>query len=131
MSDPGVTYYGQGEEPDTEYIRGELDSALDRALNGGRKYSEGGIVGPIKAYRNTREEKKPDNVNSPPHYIFPGGVETIHLSRHLTSNGGQAVQYIARATRLDGNIKGDPVEDLEKAIVFLQDEVERLRDDPL
>lgn len=67
-----------------------------------------------------------DMVNRPSHYIFPGGVETINLSRHLTSNGGQAVQYIARATRLDGNVKGSPVEDLRKAIVFLNDEIERL-----
>ena len=72
------------------------------------------------------EDKMSDMVHQPSHYIFPGGVEVIQLSRHLTSNGGQAIQYVARATRLDGNVKGDPVEDLEKAVVFLQDEIERL-----
>lgn len=84
-----------------------------------------------KALLGPRELKKelwgePDMVYQPSHYIFPGGVEVIQLSRHLTSNGGQAIQYVARATRLDGNVKGDPIEDLEKAIVFLQDEIERL-----
>lgn len=65
-----------------------------------------------------------DAIN-PNHYLFPNGVEVIHLSRYLTSNAGQAVQYIARSSRLDGQIKDDPVQDLRKAIRFLEDEVAR------
>ena len=62
----------------------------------------------------------------PDHYKFPGGVEVRHISAHLTSFGGQAVQYICRATRLDGRNKGNPVEDIDKAITLLQWERDRL-----
>lgn len=66
-----------------------------------------------------------DNVN-PNHYKFPSGAEVKDISGHLTSFGGQALQYIARATRLDGNNKGESVEDLKKALRFVQWEIERL-----
>lgn len=66
-----------------------------------------------------------DNVN-PTHYKFPGGAEVKDISGHLTSFGGQALQYIARATRLDGNNKGEAVEDLKKAARFVQWEIERM-----
>lgn len=66
---------------------------------------------------------------SPDHYKFPGGMEVIDISEHLTSNGGQVVQYVARATRLDGHIKGNALEDLKKALFFLQREIERLERD--
>lgn len=67
-----------------------------------------------------------DNVNAPSYYVMPDGTETISLTRWLTSNGGQAVQYIARATRSDGVFKGSRVEDLRKSIVFIQNEIDRL-----
>lgn len=67
-----------------------------------------------------------DAVVSPNYYLFPSGVEVRHISSYLTSNGGQALQYIARSTRLDGNNKGDQVENLRKAIMFCEFEIERL-----
>lgn len=71
------------------------------------------------------EESVADAI-SPSVYQFPNGVEVRDISAHLTSFGGQAVQYIARATRLDGVVKGLPVQDLKKAIQLLEWEVERL-----
>lgn len=65
---------------------------------------------------------------SPNHYRFPGGAEVIQISEHLTSNGGQAVQYVARATRFDGQIKGNAIEDLEKSLFFIQREIDRLKE---
>lgn len=62
----------------------------------------------------------------PEHYAFPGGVRVHQISGHLTSFGGQALQYIARSTRLDGNNKGDTAENLRKAIRFLELEIERV-----
>ena len=62
------------------------------------------------------------------YYRFPGGFEVLDISRHLTSNAGQALQYIARSSRLDGNNKGDTVGDLCKAIDFLRDEIGQLSD---
>ncbi|MEU2002028.1 hypothetical protein ACH47B_13135 [Rhodococcus sp. NPDC019627] len=63
---------------------------------------------------------------SPNHYQFPNGAEVIHISEWLTSNAGQAVQYIARSCRLDGRNKGNTIEDLRKSLVFVQREIERL-----
>lgn len=64
------------------------------------------------------------------YYKF-GGVQVIDISRHLTGNGAQALQYVARACRLDGNNKGatfTQIEDLEKARDFIDNEIERLRE---
>lgn len=59
------------------------------------------------------------------YYKF-GDVQVLDISRHLTSNAGQALQYIARSSRLDGSNKGDTAGDLRKAIDFLEDELERV-----
>ena len=72
-----------------------------------------------------QEGGKPDATN-PSYYHFPGGVEVIQISEHLSANGAQAFQYIARATRTDGKVKGDPLEDLEKASWFIEREKARL-----
>ena len=63
----------------------------------------------------------------PDHYKFPGGAEVIHISQWLTANAGQALQYIARSSRIDGKNKGNAVEDIQKAIKFLTFELERLK----
>lgn len=74
-------------------------------------------------------EEAPETENnqlSPNVYQFPNGVEVKDISAHLSSFGGQAVQYIARATRLDGVVKGLPIQDLYKAIELLKWEAERM-----
>lgn len=63
---------------------------------------------------------------SPSHYAFPGGAEVIDISQWLTSNAAQALQYLARSSRIDGKNKGDTVEDLRKAKVFIDFELKRL-----
>lgn len=60
-----------------------------------------------------------------PYYQF-GKVQVKDISQHLTSLGGQALQYVARSTRLDGNNKGEQVKDLKKAIDLIRWEIERL-----
>lgn len=64
----------------------------------------------------------------PDHYKFPGGAEVIHISQWLTANSSQALQYIARSSRIDGKNKGDASEDIRKAITFLEFELKRLED---
>lgn len=67
-----------------------------------------------------------DAIN-PNHYQgFSNGAEVIDISENLTSNAGQALQYIARSCRLDGQIKDDPVQDISKAIWFLDRELARI-----
>lgn len=66
---------------------------------------------------------KHDPVNHPKHYTtHPSGVECITITRHMTFNLGNAIKYIWRC-----GDKGKPIEDLEKAIWYLQDEIKRLR----
>lgn len=63
-----------------------------------------------------------DTVNRPPHYRgHPSGIECIEVTRHMNFNRGNAIKYIWRA-----GAKGDEVEDLKKAIWYLQDEIGRL-----
>lgn len=72
------------------------------------------------------EPEVEDPVNSPSYYVMPNGVSVSDISQWLTSAGAQAVQYIARGTRIDGLVKGDPVEDIDKAMFWLNIERERL-----
>lgn len=68
-----------------------------------------------------------DSVTSPAYYKFPE-AEVVQISGHLYPNAAQALQYIARTSRIDGVNKHDGVEgdeDLEKAIKFLEFELER------
>lgn len=63
------------------------------------------------------------------YYKF-GDTQVWDISRHLTGNAAQAVQYIARSCRLDGlNKHADlekRIEDLGKARDMLLDEIWRL-----
>ena len=64
-----------------------------------------------------------DMVNHPPHYTnHPSGIEAIQVTRHMNFNLGNAIKYIWRAGQ-----KGDAIQDLQKAIFYLQDEIERLK----
>lgn len=68
-------------------------------------------------------EKIPDPTN-PAHYReFP--VEVIQIVRHLNFNRGNAVKYVCRAGRKNLT-EGQEVEDLKKAIWYLEDEIQRL-----
>ena len=78
------------------------------------------------AYSKDLELVTEADPTSPSHYAFPGGAEVIDISQWLTSNAAQAVQYIARSSRIDGKNKGDTVEDLRKAQVFIDFELKRL-----
>jgi len=83
-----------------------------------------------EAIRSTT--KKPDAIN-PNYYILPNGRELQELSGWLTSNGGQAVQYVFRSSRIDGIFKQDTtegrIEDLDKAIKDCEMEIARLKGD--
>lgn len=70
------------------------------------------------------DSKRPDAVDHPPHYnAHPSGVECITIVRHLNFNVGNAMKYLWRAGIKDEDTK---IEDLQKAIWYLQDEIERL-----
>lgn len=63
-----------------------------------------------------------DPVNNPAHYTnHPSGIECIQVTEHMNFNRGNAVKYIWRC-----GDKGEPVEDLRKAIWYLEREIARL-----
>ena len=62
-----------------------------------------------------------DNVNNPNHYTsHPSGIECIDITRHMNFNLGNAFKYIWRA-----DLKNNAIEDLEKAVWYLQDEIKK------
>jgi len=65
-----------------------------------------------------------DQVNHPPHYTSdPSGVECIQITRHRNFNIGNAFKYLWRAGLKD---ETKTIQDLEKAIFYIQDEIKRL-----
>jgi len=64
-----------------------------------------------------------DNVNHPPHYKA-GGIETIDFieAKSLNYNLGNVIKYITRA-----DLKGNKLEDLQKAQWYLNREVQTMR----
>lgn len=66
-------------------------------------------------------------VYSPKHYTsHPSGIECIDITRHMNFNLGNAVKYLWRNGLKDGQ---PAVQDLEKAIWYIQDEIIRMEND--
>jgi hypothetical protein len=64
---------------------------------------------------------KKDVVNHPPHYTaHPSGVECIQVTEHMNFCLGNAVKYIWRA-----DLKDNAIEDLKKAVWYVNREIER------
>lgn len=63
-----------------------------------------------------------ETVDHPNHYnYFP--VECIEIAERMNFNQGSALKYLWRCGRKPGT---DPVEDLQKAIWYLQREIQRI-----
>lgn len=66
-----------------------------------------------------------DMVNHPSHYTsHPSGIEAIEVTRHMNFNTGNAIKYLWRA-----GIKNEDahIQDLEKALFYVKDEIRRLQ----
>ena len=62
-----------------------------------------------------------DTVNHPPHYTaHPSGVECIQVTEHMNFCLGNAIKYLWRA-----DLKHDAIEDLKKAVWYVNREIER------
>lgn len=70
------------------------------------------------------ELDKPDPVNRPSHYTRFKGIEVIQLTEQLNFCRGNAVKYIARAGAKD---PASEIQDLEKAIWYINREIERMK----
>lgn len=73
---------------------------------------------------------KKDNVNHPKHYTSdPSGIECIDITRYRNFNIGNAIKYLWRAglkEDKDRKLIDKQVEDLNKAVWYLVDEIHRL-----
>jgi hypothetical protein len=62
-----------------------------------------------------------DPVNHPKHYTeHPSGIECIQITEHMGFNLGNALKYIWRA-----DLKNNAVEDLQKAVWYINREIEK------
>ena len=62
-----------------------------------------------------------DNVCNPNHYCsHPSGIECIEITRHMNFCLGNAIKYIWRA-----DLKDNAIEDLRKAVWYLEEELKR------
>ena len=69
-------------------------------------------------------EDSRDAVNHPRHYTcHPSGVECIQITEHMGFCLGNAMKYIWRA-----DLKENAVEDLQKAVWYINREIERRKD---
>lgn len=63
-----------------------------------------------------------DMVNHPKHYTsHPSGVEVIEITEHMNFCLGNAIKYILRS-----DLKGKQIEDLKKAVWYINREIARL-----
>ena len=77
----------------------------------------------------SQQKSSIDMVNEPPHYQgFSNGAEVLDIAENLTFNTGNAVKYLARAGRIDGQNKGEIMQDLNKARKYVNREIERLQE---
>ena len=67
----------------------------------------------------TKPDAAEDNVNHPSHYTsHPSGVEVIQITEHMGFCLGNAIKYILRCDE-----KHDAIEDLKKAVWYLEREI--------
>lgn len=78
----------------------------------------------------SKDSKAPtDRVNHPSYYQDPSGVECINIVRHRDFNIGNAIKYLWRAgLKKEQGLtdKQKTVEDLKKAIFYINDEIKML-----
>lgn len=66
------------------------------------------------------------SVDHPKHYNQVPGIECIDVVEHFNFNRGNAIKYIWRA-----GDKGNEIEDLQKALWYIQREIERVTKEQL
>lgn len=76
-----------------------------------------------------------NNITHPKHYTsHPSGVECIEITRHHNFNIGNAIKYLWRAGIKQEQGKSDKekeIEDLQKAVWYIQDYINQLTVDEL
>lgn len=114
-------------------LRHSIQDLQFKIHNAAVKLKESSRIGWAKelVYTNEQSEKakkhntKPHHpVNRPSHYTsHPSGIECIEITRHMGFNLGNAIKYLWR-NGLKNNTPA--VQDLKKAVWYIQDEIKKL-----
>ena len=85
----------------------------------------------VSVFVNEFTYKKAEQVSHPSHYAWLKdlcGVEPLDICRNLDFNTGNAIKYLLRKDKVDGNkTKTEKrIEDLRKAVFYIQDEIKLL-----
>lgn len=85
----------------------------------------------VSVFANESANKKTEQVSHPSHYAWLKdlcGVEPLDICRHLDFNTGNAIKYLLHKDKVDGNkTKTEKrIEDLRKAVFYIQDEIKLL-----
>lgn len=121
----GECFLTKGTRVDVKFRQGdiELDGNCTRwswHYSENNDYSHDIVAWRLSEKVTTTLDKVADNVNNPPHYnSHPSGIQCIDVTRHFCFNLGNATKYIWRC-----DLKKDAIEDLRKAIFYLNDEIE-------
>lgn len=81
------------------------------------------------------ENSSDDRVNHPSHYTWLKklcGIEVIDITRHMNFNLGNVIKYVLRSGHKSEEGMSDKqkrIEDLKKAVFYLNDEINRLEND--
>ena len=86
----------------------------------------------VSVFANEFTNGKSEQVSHPSHYAWLKdlcGVEPLDICRHLDFNTGNAIKYLLRKDKVDGNkTKTEKrIEDLHKAVFYIQDEIKLLK----
>ena len=112
--EPGKVYMFNHSKQKFEEIRMLEDSELGDILS--FKPEETPAPAPVV------DETNPDHYQN-----FSYNTEVIDIAENLSYNAGNAVKYLARATRTDGQTKHEnPLTDLRKAKWYVEREIDRL-----
>lgn len=85
----------------------------------------------FSVFANESANRNAEQVSHPSHYAWLKdlcGVEPLDICRHLDFNTGNAIKYLLRKDKADGNkTKTEKrIEDLRKAVFYIQDEIKSL-----
>lgn len=96
-----------------------------------KKYIE--LVPTQRCFTEVVDVAKIDMVNEPPHYKNDkSGIECIEITRHRNFNIGNAIKYLWRSglkQDSDKSTKTKEIEDLNKAIWYINDEIKRIENE--
>ncbi len=86
----------------------------------------------VSVFANEFTNKKTEQVSHPSHYAWLKdlcGVEPIEICRHFDFSIGNALKYLMRKGKDDGDKTEEEkrIEDLRKAIFYINDEIKRIK----